>query len=110
MMKRWGWNQTYGGDRSSRIIRAPEHQAAMAHAAGVMAAFAEHLKKPQSEVAKWREVVDRHVKLTASLYRSEENCHSYGKEWRIGAIITTCRLVPPHLCNVVTDECQPAPS
>jgi hypothetical protein len=26
MMKRWGWNQTYGGDRSSRIIRAPEHQ------------------------------------------------------------------------------------
>ena len=87
-MKRWGWNQTYGGDRSSRIIRAPEHQAAMAHAAGVMAAFAKHLKKPQSEVAKWREVVDRHVKLTASLYRSEENwwCdyNSEAKVWQSG--------------------------
>ena len=71
--KRWGWNQTYGGDRSSRIIRAPEHQAAMAHAAGVMAAFARHLNKSQSEVAKWREVIDRHVNLTASLYRHEHN-------------------------------------
>ena len=35
---------------------------------------------------------------------------THGQEWRIGAIITTCRLVPPHLCTagVVTDECQPA--
>jgi hypothetical protein len=45
----------------------------MAHAAGVMRAFAQHLKKPQSEVVKWREVIDRHVNLTASLYRQEQN-------------------------------------
>ena len=45
----------------------------MAHAAGVMAAFAHHLNKPQSVVAKWKEVISRHVNLTASLYRPEHN-------------------------------------
>ena len=53
MMYRWGWNQSYGGDRSSRIIRAPEHQAAMAHAAGVMKSLAGVLELGDKEETYW---------------------------------------------------------
>ena len=88
MMKRWGWNQSYGGDRSSRVIRAPEHQAAMAYSAGVMAAFAKHLKQPAAEVKKWEAVVTRHVALTHSLYKPEANwwCdyNSEAQVWQSG--------------------------
>jgi hypothetical protein len=45
----------------------------MAYSAGVMKSFATHLKKPAADVAKWKEVIDRHVKLTASLYRADAN-------------------------------------
>ncbi len=72
-MKRWGWDQMYGGDNSTRIIRAPEHQAAMAHAAAVMAAFGRLLGKPAAEVARWEVVRDSHVALTQSLYNDDAN-------------------------------------
>eukprot|EP00937_MAST-01D_sp_MAST-1D-sp2_P007412 g7412.t1 len=71
MMARWGWNQTYGGDNSTRVIRAPEHQAAMAHAAGAMASFARALGHGAAEEARWAAVRDRHVALTRSLWNAD---------------------------------------
>ena len=106
--RRWGWadpenvagvpgplggngiigGQVYGGDRSARTIRAPEHQAAMAYSAGVMAAFAKTLGKPASDVAKWRAVVDTHTNLTNSLYSKKHNwwCdfNSVARVWQTG--------------------------
>eukprot|EP01046_Picozoa_sp_COSAG06_P035231 COSAG06_NODE_3766_length_4928_cov_15.330917_4_plen_516_part_01 len=105
--RRWGWadpenvdgipgalggngvigGQVYGGDRSTRSIRAPEHQAAMAYSAGVMADFAKVLEKPD-DIPKWRSVVDKHVNLTNSLYSKEHNwwCdyNSVAKVWQTG--------------------------
>ena len=40
----------------------------MAHAAGVMAAFAAVLGRPEGERARWRAVAARHVALTRSLW------------------------------------------
>ena len=88
MMLRWGWDQQFGGDRSSRIIRAPEHQAAMAHAAGVMAQFASVLKLPKGEAAFWAGVKERHVNLTRSLFNKDAHwfCdfNSQDKVWQSG--------------------------
>jgi hypothetical protein len=88
MMKRWGWNQSYGGDRSTRIIRAPEHQAAMAHAAGVMKAMASELGMPAAEGSYWKGVIDQHVKLTRSLWNKDAKwfCDFNSKEnvWQSG--------------------------
>jgi arylsulfatase A-like enzyme len=106
--RRWGWadpkntkgipgagGQVYGGDRSSRKIRAPEHQAAMAYSAGLMGAWAKHLGKPQSEVTKWQAVVEKHVKLTESLWNKTKSwfCdfNSEAGVWQSG-------------CN---DDCKP---
>lgn len=72
MMYRWGWNQSYGGDRSSRIIRAPEHQAAMSHAAGVMKSLAGLLGMGSKEESFWARVRDNHANLTKSLFNAKE--------------------------------------
>ena len=72
MMYRWGWNQSYGGDRSSRIIRAPEHQAAMSHAAGVMKSVAGLLELGAKEESFWAGVRDTHANLTKSLFVKKE--------------------------------------
>jgi hypothetical protein len=88
MMKRWGWNQKYGGDRSSRAIRAPEHQAAMAHAAGCMVSFAQSLKLPPEEKQYWDTIRDRHVALTMTLYNASAgwfcDYNSQTQSWQSG--------------------------
>ena len=57
----------------------------MADSAGVMKAFATHLNKSTAEVEKWKEVIDRHVQLTASLYRHDANWFcDYNSEVRHG--------------------------
>ena len=80
--------QTYGGDRSSRIIRAPEHQAAMAHAAAVMASVGTTLKMPAEEKQYWIGVRDKHVALTDSLYNASAgwwcDFNSQTNEWQSG--------------------------
>eukprot|EP01079_Euglenida_sp_SAG-EU17-18_P002413 gene2413-510_t len=81
-------NMTYGGDRSSRSIRAVEHQAAMAHGAATMAHLAGELGMPNSESLFWLSVRDRHMNLTRSLWRSDVNwfCdyNSVTSQWQSG--------------------------